>query len=128
MAQVKVWNDNVHPFTQEFKDQKITIPAGKYIMMDEYEATEFLGKYYPMVLGSDNLQDPRSYKKLRKEYPQTMVLSDEPHTFNCNGCGKSFQTESILEAHINEYHLAEMADQELAKKRGPGRPPKAATA
>lgn len=125
--QVKVWNDNIHKFQQKFKDDDIVIPAGKFIEMDQFEATEFLGKYYPMVIGADNLQDPKSYKQLRIEKPAVTVM-EMAQGHKCQGCGGTFPSSKALETHTDEFHSEHFSDPELAKKRGPGRPPKQATA
>lgn len=123
---VKVWNDNKYPHTEMFKGEKINIPAGGYIEMDEHEANEFRGKYTPIIVDFDGQPDQRSYKMIRIE----KVDSQKPviaQMFGCNACGKSFPKIEDLEAHTDEMHLEQMADQEFAeKRRGPGRPRKEA--
>jgi hypothetical protein len=65
--EVKVWNDNTHPYREEFKGNKIDIPAGKFVKMQDDEAVLFLGTMNPMKFDVDGKQDPKSYKKLRIE-------------------------------------------------------------
>lgn len=64
---VKVWNDNVHPFTQKFKGDTIHIPAKSFIEMAYDEAISFKGKPYPRAFDGMGQQDPKSYKMIRVE-------------------------------------------------------------
>jgi hypothetical protein len=117
MQQVRVWNDNDYAFTDpDFKGEKITIPAKKYILMERFEANEFRGKYSPRVVADGN-EDPRYYKKIRIEETTEEREASLADTHNCLACGKSHPTKEALDAHIDEAHLAQLEDQDLAQKR-----------
>lgn len=64
MSTVKLWNRNVHPFSQDFRGEKITIPAGGYIEMDYSDAVAFKSKLSPVYFNGQGVQDPKSYKML----------------------------------------------------------------
>lgn len=65
--EVKVWNDNSHPYTEEFKGQKIEIPAGKFVKMEKEEAILFLGQFNSITRDVHGNPSPKSYKRLRVE-------------------------------------------------------------
>ena len=117
---VRVWNKNVHDFKQEYQDQMIEIPAGKYIMMDEDHAQRFVSMYHPIMVDGGGTQLPESYKMLAidkvgiKEQNAAMKPADE---WKCLGCGFVANTEKQLSNHINEKHLDDLADADERKKR-----------
>lgn len=122
--QVKVWNDNEYPFSDEFKGDKITIPPKKFIEMEYYDAHEFRGKYSPIKVDGDGQHMPQSYKMIRIEKigsPEVTQLG-----VTCQACGKVYESQGVLDAHIDEQHLESMADPEVAQKRLRGRPRKEA--
>lgn len=155
MAKVKVWNDNVYPFTETYgKFKGLTIEPGAFVEMDEEEATEFMAAFSPMVLRGDNTHDPRYFKKLRKERltpPEPVVV--DPLMNHVTGKVEASHAE-LLAAVKELAHLqakdpeAERAAQSrlqqenaalharlaameakiaaLGEKRGPGRPRKEA--
>ena len=121
--QVKVWNDNEHPFTDNFKGDVVTIPPKKYVEMEYYEAHEFKGKYSPIKVDGDNQPLPTSFKMIRIEKmgaPEVINLG-----VTCQACGKTYESQGVLDVHIDEQHLESMADPEVAQKRR-GRPRKEA--
>lgn len=65
--QAKVWNRNVHPFKQEFRGEKIEIPAGGYIEMDYFDACQFRSLYFEPVKDGGGQQLPTSYKMIEVE-------------------------------------------------------------
>lgn len=62
--QVRVFNDNVHDFTQKFQGEMITIPAKGYIEMEFHTANSFLRKPSPMKKTGQG-DCPTGYKMLR---------------------------------------------------------------
>ena len=115
--QAKVWNDNEHVFTDDsFKGEKITIPPKSFIEMEYGEANEFKYKYSPIKVGGDNQQLPSSYKMIRVEpigEPEAVKVAG----VNCQACGKTYESQKVLDAHIDEQHLEAMADKTVAEKR-----------
>ena len=68
--QVKVWNDNVHPYREKFKNKSIEIPPHDFIEMEYHEAVYFLGTMPPNIqTDAGGTQKPISYKMLRIEKP-----------------------------------------------------------
>lgn len=122
MSQVRVYNDNIYPFKQNFKDEEIHIPAGGFVMMSPADAVIFRGSYSPMMKGANGQPDPKFFKKIRVE--EIGAPEPERKKYICQFDGKEFQTEEALEAYIDENHIDKIADQEFAQKRKAGRPKK----
>ena len=154
MAKVKVWNDNIYDFTSTFKGEKLTVPAGGFVLLDFEEAQEFRGQWSPMP-PEDFAGDERTfYKMIRVEAgPAGYVV---PTGFINQVPGQRFETQKELDFSLEPYRgrlvKDELADkeandasnnkeallhaeiarlrQELAEanepeeKRGPGRPRK----
>lgn len=128
---VKVWNDNPHTdWTEMFKGEKISIPSGKCIEMEFFEATEFKGQFSPIRIKGDETQDPKSFKMIRVEkINQEDGELDIRHDISqCNLCKKSFNSEAALLKHSEAQHADQMVVDNLAEasipKRKPGRPKK----
>lgn len=127
MPQVKVWNDNVHPYNEEFRDQKISIPPKGFIVMDKDEAETFQGTYAPMKKDGDGNDIPEGYKMIRIEALSAEDLAPkESPKFTCMIDGKSFDTQAELNAHMKANYsdlkpivdeAAEEAIKTKAKKR-----------
>lgn len=109
---VKVWNDNIYPFKQKFKDQEHVIPAGKFIIMEFYEGHEFKSFSSPVKLDADDKPLPISYKMLRvedhfpeakKEEPVPMAPAKEETLNECLACGKKFFILAELTEHLKEH-------------------------
>lgn len=62
---VKVYNDNVHPYQEKFRDELIKIPAGEFIEMDADEAHYLLSQFSYPVKDGQNVPDPKFFKMLR---------------------------------------------------------------
>ena len=103
MGLVKVWNNNVHPFTQEFKSNKITIPPQAYIEMDYEEAVEFKGKFSPIITDGDGNPLPESFKMIKVERPAHTAAV--PGLMN-HATGKQAATAEELRTVMSEFsHL-----------------------
>lgn len=136
MGMVRVVNENVHPFKQEFKEQMISLAAkgeGKnWIDMDRDDAVHFLGMYYPMKKDANDQPDPRFFKKLFIQEIPGAERTVAPETHTCQKCCHVASTKEDLDAHIEANHLEDLADADFKEKkkeeiakRGRGRPPKA---
>ncbi len=153
MATVKVWNDNIFPFEQVVKGEKIAIPAGEFIEMDYEEAIDFRGMFSPMP-PPDYAGDHREFHKMiRVEAPVVPTFRDDGLTNHLTG-EKAASTEELAKVLSALRHLnvkdseaeraapapsSEVADLRkqvadlaavvsalTADKRGPGRPRKEA--
>ena len=123
--QVRVWNDNTYPHTEEFKGEKITIPSKGSILMEWNEAHEFKGRYTPIIKDGGGQPIPQSFKMIRIEKIDAQSPEEKTPGFPCQACGKVYESQGVLDVHIDEQHLEAMADQEVAQKRR-GRPRKEA--
>lgn len=112
MPLVKVWNDNVHPFEQEFKGDKKRIEAGGFIEMEYYEAVEFQGLYFPMAFDGDNRQLPTSYKKIRVEQPKAPVVSSSDISLVNHATGEKAATKAELAAMLAEFAHLRVTDKD----------------
>lgn len=117
MANVKVYNDNVHPYKEQFRDQNIVIPAGGFIEMEEGDAHEFKCSYSPPSRGGDNQMDPKSFKMIRIEASSQKAAAPKTDESVCMKCSYKAISKKDLDEHIDANHLDDLADQELAEKR-----------
>jgi hypothetical protein len=151
MAQVKIWNDNVHPLVDEFKEQKISIPPGGFIEMDYLEACDFAGKFSAPRKRGDGSDDPRFFRMLRVEQPKEQLMPDM-NVVHATGeraasaaeisamtrafaamnpdrlvADKDLDTVQIKKTDLDAVMARlEVLESERNEKRGPGRPKKEA--
>lgn len=129
-SQVKVLNENIYDFKQEFKESMIYIPAGQSITMDRDDAIQFVGMFFPPKKDGNDQPDPRFFKKLRIVEIPGQTQAQRPQSFICQACNFVAGSQVELDAHIDQNHLESLADEEFKEKkmeefqkRGPGRPP-----
>lgn len=115
MAKVKVWNDNVHPHKEKFKDEWLEIAPGESIEMDFEDALEFKGQFTPMIIRADGTHDPKGYKKIRVERPATPIFKDD--SLICHADGQRAATKDDLRAMLSQYGHLQVKDPEL--EQGP---------
>jgi hypothetical protein len=96
---VKVWNENVHEFKQEFRGEKWTIPAKGFVEMEDDYAHNFLCSYSPIEVDADGAQKPQSFKRLRIE-GHGNAFSHDPLT--CQACNYKAVSKKDLLTHTNE--------------------------
>lgn len=124
--QVKVWNDNIHDFTEpSFKGQKIVVPSKGHITMDYEEAIEFQGKFSSMPPEDCPEQEvPKYYKMIRIEKPEgATVLS--PTEYVCQLTDKKFSTLDEYKKHLvasaalyaDQIVVDESAEAEIAERK-----------
>ena len=122
--QVKVWNKNVLPYKEKFRDEWINIPAGGYILMEEDQAHLFKGTMgaAPLV-DADGNKTPEGFKMISIEKLKPVEPGDELVGSNCQACGKTFTDETQLDSHIKADHAHlltvkdDTLDAELRQKR-----------
>lgn len=115
---VRVWNDNTHPYEEEFKGKTIKIGANKFIEMEETEAVEFKGKFTHIKRDADGQPVPSGYKMLRIEKTSKSAhRPSEKLDFTCQACGFIAKNKIELDAHIDENHLDSLLDKDEADKR-----------
>lgn len=118
--EVKVWNHNEYTHKETFKEKVVVIEPHKFVVMDYYDAVQFLGQFFPMRHGKDGVQDPRSYKYLqidpddlkRFREQRESKSDDKDQVFVCHRCMKEFLTKNGLLKHIKTRHIDEMADKD----------------
>lgn len=114
---VRVWNDNEFTHKEKLRDEPVEIPAKRFVLMEEDDAIIFRGQYTPILVDYDGQPMKQSYKMIRIERitDETPVKAAEEHV--CMSCGSKHESVSSLEAHIDENHLEQLDDPEVAKKR-----------
>lgn len=143
MTLARVYNDNVHPHTEVFKEKTISIAAKSFIEMDYDDAIEFKSAFTPIKTDGEKNPLPTSFKMIRV-VPVDRV--ETPLPLVCHATGKLAKDAAEL-ATMNAQHIdaleaesrkivdesaalkaenealrAQLAAQ--AEKRGPGRPRK----
>lgn len=147
MALAQVWNDNVHPHTETFKEKVFSIPPRSFIEMDYDEAVEFKCQFTPIKTDGEKNPLPESFKMIRV----VAITKPEPTRLPlmCHATGKMASSVEEL-AKMNAEHYgtldedsrksldeaaavkAENAELKArlaaleTEKRGPGRPRKEA--
>ena len=119
--QVQVWNDNIYPYRENFKGQKIEIPPKKYILMDSEEANLFKGTFSPIIPDADGKPTVECYKMIRiekhEEGSEPEVIVDP---LKCNACAYGAASDIDLKEHVKANHeifVDEVAEKELSKRK-----------
>lgn len=120
----KVWNDNVHPHKEVFKEKTIEIPPKGFVTMEWEDAVDFRGKYTPIALDGGGAPLSTSFKMIRLER-----ISDEvakPTGMKCQACNEEHPDLKTLHQHIKDRHLADLVDEdgvnELTGKKPAAKP------
>lgn len=116
MALVKVYNDNIYPYREVFKEEVYEIPAGGFITMDKAKAIMFHGSFSPIVKNAQGEYDPKYFKKIRLEEISPEVAKPVAK-FICQMDGKEFNSQKELDAWIDENHLDNLSDSKVAEDR-----------
>lgn len=124
MAKYKVYNDNVFPYTEKFKDQEIKIQPKQFIVMDEDDAYMFKGSFKAPVLDADGNDKPEGYKMIRLVKVDGSEALDAPkfEEHICMGCKyKAANKEDLLEhekaAHAHQVVVDESIEDEIKTKK-----------
>lgn len=119
---VKVWNDNVYPFEQEYKGKRYKIESKKYIEMDQEEASQLLKSYSPIKVDHGNMPLPQSYKMLRVDQGDLDKIKrmaearTKAGSYMCQACGYIANSKWELSGHIQDMHQDQWEDPEEALK------------
>ncbi len=100
MPRVKVWNDNVHPHKEKFKDVEFNIAPGEFIEMDSEEAVEFLHQFTGVKWRGDGTHCPTGFKKLRIEGALHVAEVDP---LVCHANGQQAATKEDLEKLLQKF-------------------------
>lgn len=102
---VKLWNDNDYDYKTKFKGDDVLIKAHSFKEMDLFEANDLKGQYFPIAMGGNGLQDPKTMSMLRIERPSVESEDDMgPELHACMSCKKKYESAPVLEAHIKTAH------------------------
>lgn len=118
--QVKVWNDNVYPFTQELAGKVYRIPAKEYLEMDEEEADKLVKAFSPIRVNYDGAAEAASYKMLRVDQNDLKNIKDKREnkaksgSYVCQACGYIASNKWELNGHIIDLHKDSFEDRDEA--------------
>ena len=115
MALVKVWNDNVFPYKENFKDEKIFINAKDFIEMENDDAVLFKGTFCSPSKDAGGGFKPETFKMIRIEQVKKPVARTS--FFKCQACGKELGSAVELDKHITKEHSDILIEDEEKKKR-----------
>ncbi len=107
---VKVWNKNVHPFTQKLNEKTYTIPAQEYIELDEEEADRLVKAYSPIKVDYDGNALPISYKMLEVDKDDLKKAREKRENrtrtgnYVCQACGYVAANKWELNGHSLDQH------------------------
>ncbi len=121
--QVKVWNNNIHPYQEKFRDNLIRIEPNSFVEMDEDEADYFLQTFCPPKKDSQGRPDPLFFKKLKVEVPDEVLAARrarDPLVNHATGA-KAANMAELAESLASFKHLLAAPDPdgeaEIAKKK-----------
>ncbi len=122
MAQVRVWNDNIHPYSETFREQLIKIAPKSFVMMEAGEAHLFKGTFAPIQVDADGNPIPQGYKMIRIEETDEPVAAPQSKENICQACRYEAASTKDLAEHIKHSHediavVDEQAEQEIAKRK-----------
>jgi rubrerythrin len=119
--QVRVWNDNVHPFEQEIAGKKYRLEAKSFIELDEDEADTLVKRFSPIILGGDEQPIPESYKMLRvdkEDLAKNRSLRQNQGragSYVCQACGYVCANKWELDGHTQDLHADQWEDRDEAR-------------
>jgi hypothetical protein len=122
MPNVRVWNDNIYPYKEVFKGDKIYIEPKQYIEMNEEDAKAFRGTFAPMVFDADGNDTPQGYKMIRIEKitsePSPSIKVDDLLCLVCKYKASSkADLSEHLKTHSGQIVVDELAEKEMQAKR-----------
>jgi hypothetical protein len=123
MPNVRVWNDNVHPYSENFQGQKIHIDSKSFIVMDQEKAEQFRCTYNGVKRDKHDQPDPRYFKMIRIEYGEVKATEIKRDENQCLACKYKASGKADLDEHVKANHEAQITKDDEAeaeiKKRGP---------
>lgn len=124
MALVKVYNDNIYPYKENFKGENIHIPAKGFIEMEYDEAILFKGMMSPMVFDGDGNDLPQGYKMIRVEEPgqaaRDAVKLRNATEIKCFACNYEAKNQIDYLEHAKTHADNMVVDPELDQKLSKG--------
>lgn len=132
LRNARVWNDHYNDYSEEFKGDKLTVPAKDYIVMEEYDADLFLGQLtvvkrdaqgrdlIPKMLRKEIIIDEAEEPKLKDRYAPKVEKT--PQVLICPFDSQRFISYTELNRHLAEKHLSDITS--VIQKQKPGRPKK----
>lgn len=116
MPKVRLWNDNKLDHRELYKGDQLHIPAGKFIVMEEEDAIQFRGQWFPVVRDADGQALPQSYKMLRMEKIQLDEAAPKPEgkesALTCQACKYKADSDADLKEHLGTHKDALLVDEE----------------
>lgn len=117
---VKVYNENDFSYAEKFDGREIKIAPKGFVVMDDREATKFLGTYAPIKVDGGGNHKREGYKRLAiikmPDEEQSLWLNKMPELVienkavdryvRCLLCGFSPETEALLGDHMKQFHPA----------------------
>lgn len=107
---VKVVNDNVYEFKQNWNDMNIIIPPKGYIVMEKGKAHDFVCAWSPMRKNGTDQPDPKSFKMLHieplgdsKKEEVKREAAAEAKEYRCQKCGFKAPSVSALDDHMTTH-------------------------
>jgi hypothetical protein len=108
---VKVYNDNVHPYTEDFRGKKISIPPKAYIEMEYDDAVTFQSSFSPIIRDADGNDMPEGYKMIRIDEPP-VKFEAKANPLLCVACRYLAHSEKDLKEHSTAHSADTVTDAE----------------
>jgi hypothetical protein len=122
MAQVRVWNDNIHPYQETFREKELKIPAKSFILMDSGDAHLFKGTFAPIKVDADGNPIAQGYKMIRIEKTAEPLPETKVKETICQACRYEASSDKDLAEHVKASHgdvalRDDEAEQEIERRK-----------
>lgn len=114
IRKVKVWNNGSFLYQEDFNGQTITIPPKNFVVMDDPDASQFLGVF--TGLRRDGHGKDITLKPLSKEYFRADEEIKADSFYACMSCKEQFKTEEDLKSHSKQHEAQLLKDNPTKKK------------
>lgn len=115
LRKVQVWNDHKNDYREVFNGAELVIPSHGYIVMEDSEASQFLGVF--TGIRRDGQGRDLNPKMLRKEYFTEAVAEVKPSHLTCMACPAEFKEAKDLEIHSKVHEAIQVKDEPKSKNK-----------
>jgi hypothetical protein len=106
---VEVWNDDNRDWVDDFKDEKIVIPARSFIKMSRSEANQFVGRWSPPIRDGAGRDLRPKMLRIVKDPEEWAAHCDQPLKYTSLD-GKSFRTVEGMKKYEDGLRATEVKD------------------
>jgi hypothetical protein len=116
MSQVKVRNLDSRDYVEDFRDERIYIPAGGFVEMGRSEALTFMGQITPLNIdGSGECIQPKKLQ-IEQDPEEHAAARDQPFRFAADD-GTQFRTQQGLKEYEIKLNKEVASDEKPVRRK-----------